>query len=217
MSNMIGKGTLDYEQLSINRKSEGEYSAHLNAYACDKFSPNYKFGMGMMFDIHDLFSIGFDVNYETKGYKMPIKPLWISDIGSYDGQYIDTDLTATIRIHYFVLPFNAEIHYKMFYFSAGIYTGVLLDSRYKIAFMYENQEFNINNKIRRGYALIDIGAHFNTGVLIPISQKDFLKIGVGGAWNISRTSKWMLYIDIVPPPFYSQVFSVELKYERKIK
>ncbi|MDR1757571.1 MAG: outer membrane beta-barrel protein [Bacteroidales bacterium] len=218
LSDMIDPGIQKQGSLNIRLYSDGKYplSSSFQQRACARISPNYKLGVGMLFDITRLFALGFDINYEAKGCQIPLQTLWIDD--SNWSSPLNVDAMGTIRLHYLVLPFKTEIHYKMFYFSTGIYTGILLGENRIATVMYQDEKHKFIENVdfqHRNYSWIDFGVFFNTGVRVPLSAKDFLKIGVGGTWNVTGIRR--IREGGSNLPYYNQVFTLELRYERKIK
>jgi hypothetical protein len=220
LSNMIGKGCVDnaevYGGLSY-------YTHYTNASAGRKFLAGYKFGLGIAFDFTQIISLDLDINYEEKGCLIPVNKIWLGkgsfdEHGNYEEDYVSVKAFSKIRLRYFVVPIKTEIRYKMFYVAPGIYTAFLVDAQDYGAFHLKNQEIIINTKRTWKYSFLDFGVLLNIGIAVPLSLNDFLKIGIGGAWNITNIKKREgKRFDVVEASFYNQSYSLEVKYERKIK
>lgn len=207
-SNTIGKGIV--EDSWINGYPPDCYT---NSSASDDFIFGKKFGIGLIKDLNKTFSIGLDINYEEKGCKIPITHLsyLTSSNGSYELVEQEVDEKSSIKLKYLVLPFKLETRFKMIYFQSGIYGGVLLDADDygKI----DGIDFERDKDGR--YSLLDLGVLVGLGTRIPLSEKNIVKIGVNGNWNITgndgrgMTPGYKYH-------WYNQSFNFEIKFERKI-
>lgn len=207
-SNTIGKGIV--ENSWINGYPPDCYT---NSSASDDFIFGKKFGIGLIKDLNKTFSIGFDLNYEEKGCKIPITHLsyLISTNGSYELVEREVDEKSSIKLKYLVLPFKLETRFKTIYFQSGIYGGILLDADDygKI----DGIDFERDKDGR--YSLLDLGVLVGLGARIPLSDRNIVKIGVNGNWNITgNESRGM--IPGYKYRWYNQSYNLEIKFERKI-
>lgn len=207
-SNMIGKGIV--EDSWINGYPPDCYT---NSSASDLFILGKKFGIGLIKDLNKTFSIGLDLNYEEKGCKIPITHLsyLTSTNGSYELVEREVDEKSSIKLKYLTLPFKLETRFKTIYFQSGIYGGVLLDA--DDYGEIDGIDFERDKDSR--YSLLDLGVLVGLGARIPLSDKNIVKIGVNGNWNLTGTeSRGMT------PGYkyhwYNQSFNLEIKFERKI-
>ena len=207
-SNTIGKGIV--EDSWINGYPPDCYT---NSSASDDFIVGKKFGIGLNKDLTKTFSIGVDLNYEEKGCKIPITHLsyLTSSNGSYELVEQDIDEKSNIRLKYLVLPLKLETRFKMIYFQSGIYCGILLDAD-------EYGEINgidFKNDPDSRYALMDIGVLVGLGARIPLTNKNIIKFGLNGNWNITGNDTRGM-IPGYKYHWYNQSFNLEIKFERKL-
>ncbi|MEN8225945.1 MAG: outer membrane beta-barrel protein [Bacteroidota bacterium] len=212
-SNTIGKGTVDDSW--INGYPPDCYT---NSSAGKDFLMGKKFGIGLLKELNKIFSVGFDLNYEEKGCKIPITHLsYVAHInGSFQNISKEVDERSSIRLKYIVLPIKFEARHKMLYFQSGLYTGVLIDADDYGKINVDGQEFEFNRDKDSRYSRVDVGVLISTGVAVPISEKDILKFGLSGNWNLTgNESRGMIpgYKD----DWYNQSFSFEIRFERIIK
>lgn len=206
-SNMFGKGVSN--ETSVYYFYDGD--GYSNRKAGKNFIPGFQGGVGINLDFNKTFSLGIDVNYEEKGCRIPI-----SDVKYETVNITVSDEYAKKKLRYLVLPVKMEVRYKMLYANVGVYTGVLLDADDKVNLSLGDQEVVFNNDTR--YSLIDFGATVGVGVSIPLSQKDFLKIGISGDWNLTGVDQRGMLDDISGRiPYYNQSLKFGIRYERKVK
>lgn len=207
-SNMIGKGIV--EESWINGYPPDCYT---NSSASDVFKLGKKFGIGLIKDLNKTFSVGLDLNYEEKGCKIPITHLsyLTSSNGSYELVEQEVNEKSNIKLKYLTLPFILETRYKMIYLQSGIYGGILLDADDSGKINGVDYERDKDGR----YSLLDLGVLIGLGTRIPISEKNIVKVGLNGNWNLTgNDSRGMT------PGYkyhwYNQSFNFELKFERKI-
>ena len=207
-SNTIGKGIV--EDSWINGYPPDCYT---NSSAGDDFIFGKKFGIGLIKDLNKTFSIGLDLNYEEKGCKIPITHLsyLINSNGSYELVQQEVDEKSNIKLKYLVLPFKLETRFKMFYLQYGIYGGILLDA--DDYGEIDGIDFERDKDGR--YSLLDLGVLVGLGTRIPLSDKNIVKIGVNGNWNITGNETRGM-IPGYKYHWYNQSFNFEIKFERKI-
>lgn len=207
-SNTIGKG-ID-EDSWINGYPPDCYT---NSSASDDFILGKKFGIGLIKDLNKTFSIGLELNYEEKGCKIPITHLsyLISSNGTYELVEQKVDEKSNIRLKYLVLPFKLETRFKMIYFQSGIYGGILLDA--DDFGEIDGIDFERDKDSR--YSLLDFGLLVGLGTRIPLSDKNIVKIGVNGNWNITGNESRAMEPGYTYH-WYNQTFYFEIKFEREI-
>ncbi|MDR2980304.1 MAG: hypothetical protein LBV02_07705 [Bacteroidales bacterium] len=98
LSNMIGKGVQKGDNIFISAYSTNDspdwyecYGLYAGGY--NGLLPGYKFGLGITFDMNTFFAWGFDLNFETKGCRIPIKEI----ITSYYTTITDPFFTSTLE------------------------------------------------------------------------------------------------------------------------
>jgi hypothetical protein len=212
-SNTIGKGIVDSSW--INGYPPDCYT---NSSASNDFIIGKKFGIGLSRVIDKIFSIGIDINYEEKGCKIPITHIsyLINTNGTYKLVEQKIDEKSKIKLKYFVIPIKLETRFKFFYINSGIYTGLMFDSDDYGKLTINNQEIKFKRDNDGRYSLLDFGVLFGTGVSIPIAEKNNIKFGLTGNWNITgndgrgMTPGYKYH-------WYNQSFNFEIRFERKIK
>jgi len=203
------------------RNPEYAFEGTLYSGGYEKSLPGYKFGLGITFDRTKNFAWGLDLNFETKGCRIPIREIIFSTFHYDDDYYREivaapSKLHSTIRLNYIVVPIRTEFKYKKVYVMQGIYTGFLLHAANNTKFDYENQYFDFYYNVSQFYALMDLGVFLNAGLCFPLSERNSIKIGLAGAWNVSGIDA--RNIDGGGYSFFNnQVFGLEVKYETKIK
>lgn len=230
-SNMIGKDVQKDDNLFLSIHSENGYIKYyddynLNAGGYKGLLPGYKFGIGVTFDVTKHFAWGFDLNYQTKGCRIPMKELVVSyyyttTYPDYTSTYESksfplSNVHSKIRLNYIVIPIRAEFKYKKFYFASGLYTGFLLNAPNTTKFDFEDKHFDVQYNVSSHYALIDLGVLLKAGFCFPVSKNDFIKIGLASEWNINGGESPFL-VGGSYSYFCNQVFGLELKYELKMK
>lgn len=212
-SNMIGKGII--ENSWINGYPPDCYT---NGSASDNFILGKKIGMGIIKDINKTFSFGIDLNYEEKGCRIPITYIsYLTEInGSLERIRKYVNEKSNIKLKYLIIPMTLETKFKIFYIQTGFYSGILLDADDYGTIRIDNQELGFERDKDGRYFLFDIGILFGTGIIIPISDKNTLKFGVNGNWNVTgndgrgMTPRYKYH-------WYNQSYNFEIRYERKIK
>jgi hypothetical protein len=220
LSNMIGEGVSDHASIQARLDNKNEYIGKIPINVGKKLLPGCKAGFGIVLDFHKTVAIDVGIDYEMKGWKTPVSTVsleteYINADGLHKGEYINVTETASRAMHYITVPVKAEIRYKLFYCSPGFYSGVLLYANDFGQINAENKKILITKERTQIYTRFDLGLLINMGVSVPLSEKDFLKIGIGGAWSVVNIARRMPGVTFYP--IYNQSFNLELKYERKIK
>jgi hypothetical protein len=230
-SNMIGKNVQKDDNLFLFFFSENGHIKYyddynLNAGGYKGLLPGCKFGVGVTFDVTKYFAWGFDLNYQTKGCRIPMRELIVSYY--YTTTYPDytstcesksfpvSNVYSKIRLNYIVIPVRAEFKYKKFYFASGLYTGFLLNSYNTTKFNFEDKHFDVRYNVSSHYSRIDLGVLLNAGFCFPVSKDESIKVGFVSEWNINGGQSPSLDGGSYDY-FCNQVFGLELKYELKIK
>jgi hypothetical protein len=215
-SNMTGNGTqMSADVVAYRESTTGAYTGYTNIKAGQRFLIGYKIGMGLGIDFNRTLSLNIDLNFEQKGFKVPIHA--ISYPPDNQSNYVILDKNSCFSnflMRYIILPIALEIRINRFYVAPGIYTGVFLEA-------IENGEISaggntiILNHHRSQYALMDMGFLIHAGINVPLAERHALKVALGGAWGFSGANQGFSMPSNVQ--FNNQSFSLDVKYSFKIK
>jgi hypothetical protein len=223
-SNLLGGGTRSSSWIYARENPVAAESdlGYVDSPKGKEFIPGYKAGLGVIVDFTKAFALNIDINYEQKGSKIPIsKVLYRSFQGGRAAFPLSesSDNYAKLILRQIVVPVKAELRYKMIYISPGLYMGMLLEARERGEIhIGDHHDVVVDNNYKEHCSFMDFGALMGVGVNIPLSQKQALKVGIGGAWSVTGNNahQWGR-VGVPIEPIYSQSFSLELKYEFKIK
>lgn len=211
-SNMIGENIAKEASLSLEKTDNYSYVA---SEVGGKFLFGYKFGYGVTFDKTKNFAWGIDLNLETKGFRVLITQIYVTNNHEYEETYSPSNLYSKTRLSYIVVPFRFEFKYKNFYVMPGVYTGVLVHGVNRAQFDYDGARISNSHSVSSWYSRLDLGAFLNVGFCYEVSDWSFIKIGCVGEWNLTGTDK--LFVRGGKYNYFcNQVFGLEIKYELKI-
>lgn len=207
-SNIIGAGIV--ENSWINGYPPDCYT---NSSASNDFTMGISFGAGMRKQFNKTYSLGFDLNYEEKGCKIPLThlsyPLYENGIYTVIEQEISAK--SNIKLKYLQVPVKIEKRFRKIYIQSGIYGGILMDADDygKILGIYFERDKDSR------YALLDVGVLVGFGIMLPVTTTDDIKIGLNGNWNLSGNDGRSMTPGY-EHHWYNQCFNLEIRYEKKI-
>lgn len=180
---------------------------YTNGSAGKEFIVGKKLGLGISKDISQWLSFMADFNYEEKGSKIPITSYSYIKEDKRIQQKIDKK--ASLKLRYLILPLKVELRYKQLFLEGDLYGGFLLNA-------YDYGEINaICYKYDKSglYTKFDGGITLGIGTRIKVSDKNRIKVGLGGSWNLPGNQS--ILAGSGSSNFYNQTYSIDLKFERK--
>jgi hypothetical protein len=181
-------GVLEAQKISYSLLAGPNMNTHRGNKILEKLHhPFYSYSISgnISYHLQTNFCISTGLAYERKGTKS------ISDsLYDNDANYMGSGKTNHI-LNYLVLPLNAEYRSGqkiIFYAGAGVYAGLLLNSKEKYTLHLVNGS-NYEGTSHTGlYKSFDLGLNLKTGLTIPLRKHYNLQIEVKddlGLMNIS--------------------------------